>query len=121
MTVTSAPRRAEISASFPSGVNFSRFALLTSGASVLRYLLARHIDDGDSSLPGIGHPISLPSGETSNPSEPLPTRITVSFQSALGAPGGPPGPGRPPTVFSMTLTVPELTLVVTISFISGET
>ena len=87
--------------------------------------------------------ISLPSGETSNPSEPLPTRTTVSFQSPPGAPIGPPGPrgppgggpfgmpgggtpgpprpGPPPATFSMMLTVPELTLVVTINFLSGET
>jgi len=35
--------------------------------------------------------ISLPSGETSNPSAPPPTLTTVSSQSAGGGPSGPPG------------------------------
>ena len=38
----------------------------------------------------------LPSDETSNPSAPRPTGITVSFQSPPGGPGGgPPGPRIP--------------------------
>src|ERR1019366_7085897 len=37
--------------------------------------------------------ISLPSGETSKPSAPLPTATTVSSQSARGGPPGPPPPG----------------------------
>src|SRR6266705_573812 len=77
---------------------------------------------------------SLLSGETSKPSAPLPTATTVWFQSGppglLGPPGplgllgggppGAPGPGggpKPPAgpaVFSIMLTVAELTLDVKI-------
>src|SRR5262249_41515628 len=81
----------------------------------------------------------VPSGVTSNPSDPPPTGITVSFQSPPGGPGGPPVPrapgggspapcqfggGPPPagrSVCSRLVPVAEFTLVVTIFFASGNT
>src|ERR1700733_6440971 len=80
--------------------------------------------------------ISFLSGETSKPSEPFPTEITVSVQFILGPPGGLRGLGAdcadPAALgggggpvgavdFSMTVTVAELTLVVMMGVRAGKT
>src|SRR5437588_10454501 len=87
--------------------------------------------------------ISLPSGEISKPSEPLPTLTTVSFQSSRGGPAGGadepacceftgvPGPeggaafgpalGERTPALSMMLTVPELTLLTMMRLRFGAT
>jgi hypothetical protein len=70
-------------------------------------------------FPEVAAQIALPSAETSNPSDPLPTFTSVSFQFPTGRSNGRPRPATLTSVFSMTLTVPELTFVVTVSFIWG--
>src|SRR5216683_1534987 len=130
-TVTSGPRSVETNASDPSGVNLSRFAPRTSTASVCTTcFVATSMTEIVPSWAFATH-ASLPSGDTSKPSGPLPTGTTVSSQSSRGtglAPpggpgGGPPGPGprRWPLLGSMMVTVPELTFVVMMCFMSAET
>src|ERR1035438_7853019 len=91
---------AVISTCIPSGVNFSRFAPATFTSSVATtFFVAMSITDTVPSWALATH-ASLPSGDTSKPSDPRPTGITISFQSPPGAPGGgpggPPAPGLPP-------------------------
>jgi hypothetical protein len=93
ITVRFGPARVETSASFPSAVNLSRLAPPTSAARVWVTCLRKTlINNGYRPSCALATQISLPSGETSNPSEPLPTGTTVSFQSSpLLVPRGPGG------------------------------
>src|SRR6185503_15467521 len=117
----------------PSGVNASRLA-----PNTLASILSTRVFDARSitaMVPSSAAAVQscLPSGDTSKPSEPRETLITVCTQSCRGcgldpgggpacsAPGGGPKlPGRI-SVSCKILTVPELTLVVYIFFASGVT
>src|SRR5580704_2932497 len=126
--------------SLPSGVNLRRLAPRALAARVaVTFFTAISITEIVPS-PALATQTCLPSGETSNPSEPRPTGITVSFQSPPGGPGigpggipggGPDGESAPgggpggmpagPSVFSRIVTVAAFTLVVTMRFASGNT
>src|SRR5579871_675168 len=87
----------------PSGVNFSRFAVATFAFTVSITFFAAKSTIEIVPSPALAAQISLPSGDTSNPSAPRPTAITVSLQSGWGDGGGSPGrtcgvgEGAPPT------------------------
>ena len=123
-TTKSGPPNVETNTNFPSGVNFKRFAPRTFTFSVCTtFLAARSMTEMVPSC-ALAAQISFPSGETSKPSEPLPTGITVSVQLVRGAGLGaaPAGGGGPAelSAFSMTVTVAEFTLEVTMGFRLGK-
>src|SRR3954452_16946401 len=96
----------------PPGVNFNRFAP-TTFASIFpdSFLAPRSTIEIVPSLPDAVHN-PLPSGDTSNPSEPTTTGTIVWSQSTRGlAPGGAVLDGVI-TVSSKMLTVPEDMFVV---------
>src|ERR1035437_887720 len=120
----------------PSGVNLRRLAPGTLAARVATTFLAAISITETVPSQALATQASLPSGETSKPSEPRPTGMTVSCQSPPGGVGGGPGGGPPapgpapgggpppggipgggppawPSVLSRIVTVAELTLVVT--------
>src|ERR1700688_1413562 len=127
-TTKSGPPNVETNTNFPSGVNFKRFAPRTFAFRVSTTFLAER--STTEIVPSCALPtqISFPSGETSKPSEPLPTGIADSVQLVRGAgrgdaPGGGVPGGGPPAVldFSMRVMVAELTLEVTMGFRPGKT
>src|ERR1700686_1321900 len=132
----SVPPRLETKANFPSGVNFRRFAPRILASRVCTtFLAARSMMEMEPSC-ALATQISFLSGETSKPSDPFPTGITVSVQFILGPRGGPAGPpdlgpdpgapggggGGPEEAFdfSMRVMVAELTLVVTMGGRGGK-
>ena len=117
---TSGPLNVETKTSLPSGVNFRRLAPVTFALNVCNtFLPARSRMEIVPSC-AFAAQSSLPSGETSKPSAPRPTEITVSSQSPCGLPR--PGTGaRPAILFSMMVIVAELMFDVAMRFRSSET
>src|SRR5437762_14391383 len=73
-------RKLVMNTSLPSGVNLRRLEAKIFASNVaVTFLLARSIMDSEPSCEFAVYN-SRPSGETSKPSSPLPTPITVSFQ-----------------------------------------
>src|ERR1700726_982571 len=124
-TTKSDPPNVETNTNFPSGVNFRRFAPRTLAFRVCTTFLAARSTTEIVPSWALATQISLPSGETSKPSEPLPTGMTVSVQLVRGAGlGGAPGDGGGPGElldFSMRVMVAELTLVVMMGSWLGKT
>src|SRR5256885_3957982 len=100
-------------ASFPSGVNFKRFAPRTFALIVRATLFSAIFTTAIVPACAFAAHSSLPSGETSNPSDPAPTVTKNWLHSAGNGPGaGPPAGGGGPDgklgrTFSQMLTVPD--------------
>jgi hypothetical protein len=86
------------------------------GGQSFNDLLARYINDRDRSVVGVGDPDLLAIGRYVKSLRAATTGIKASFQSPLDGPVP-----TPPPIFSMMLTLAELTFVVTIWLRSGET
>src|ERR1700692_1586044 len=120
----SGPPNVETNTNFPSGVNLTRFAPRTFAFRVWTTFLAEMSMTEIAPSCALPTQISFPTGETSKPSEPLPTGITVSVQLIRGAGlGVAPDGGGPAELldFSMRVMVAELTLEVTMGSRLGGT
>src|SRR6266550_1958843 len=108
MIVRSGLASDEIRTSFPSGVNFRRFAPRTLAEKLAAVIAPRSIVVMVPSPALAAHTV-LPSGETSKPSTRGPAGSVVALQL-----------GRGPARFSKIVTVPEPTFVVTSRDASGN-
>ena len=134
MTVTSGPPRVRNEHELAVRRELQPVGAAYIGSERLRHLLGRNVDDGHSPVTRIGHPDLFAVGRNVKAFGAVADLHCGLVPIAAGrmwwrthfpgwsiwlARGGPAGP--PPTVFSMMLTVPELTLVVTMRFRSGQT